>query len=177
MILTSLTSILLYSKILWTFPFGCLTFYIRINKSKLLSSTSFQNWAPFQKVMFVLIYTWKFFFSFFLFRVALVAYGSSQARGQIGATAAKLHHSSRQCWIPDPLSKARDRTCIHIDSSWIHFCCAPMGTPIYLKLLNYTQCPFAFRPPLAHAESTKSPLWINFFFLYSIFIVFIYFNF
>jgi len=36
-----------------------------------------------------------FFFFFFLclFRATLVAYGRSQARGQIGATAAGLHHS------------------------------------------------------------------------------------
>ena len=33
------------------------------------------------------------FFSFSLFRAAPVTCGSSQARGQIGATAADLHHS------------------------------------------------------------------------------------
>ena len=33
-----------------------------------------------------------FVFVFCLFRVALVAYGGSQARGQIGAAAAGLHH-------------------------------------------------------------------------------------
>ena len=33
------------------------------------------------------------FFSFLLFRAAPVAYGSSQARGQIGAAAADLHLS------------------------------------------------------------------------------------
>ena len=33
------------------------------------------------------------FFFFWPFRAALGAYGSSQARGQIGATAASLHHS------------------------------------------------------------------------------------
>ena len=41
----------------------------------------------------------RFFVSFFvfcLFRAAPKAYGSSQARGRIGATAAGLHHSSRQ---------------------------------------------------------------------------------
>ena len=27
-----------------------------------------------------------------------------------------LHHSSRQCWILNPLSKARDQTCIPMDS-------------------------------------------------------------
>ena len=34
-----------------------------------------------------------FFFFFFLFRATDVAYGDSQARGQIGAMAAGLHHS------------------------------------------------------------------------------------
>ena len=34
---------------------------------------------------------WKFFF---LLRATPVAYGSSQARGQIGAAAASLHHSN-----------------------------------------------------------------------------------
>ena len=33
-----------------------------------------------------------------------------------------LHHSSKQRQIPDPLSKARDRTCILMDPSLIHFC-------------------------------------------------------
>ena len=30
-----------------------------------------------------------------------------------------LHHSLRQCQILNPLSKARDRTCILMDTSWI----------------------------------------------------------
>ena len=30
------------------------------------------------------------------------------------------HHSSWQCWIPSPLSKARDRTQIPMDTSWVH---------------------------------------------------------
>ena len=30
-----------------------------------------------------------------------------------------LHHSSQQCWIINPLSEARDRTCILIDTSWV----------------------------------------------------------
>ena len=54
---------------------------------------------------------------------APLAYGGSQARGGIRAVAAglrqshsnvgsepRLHHSSRQWWIFNPLSKARDRT-------------------------------------------------------------------
>ena len=40
-----------------------------------------------------------------------------------------LHHGSQQHWIADPLSKARDWTCILMDTSCICFCCATMGTP------------------------------------------------
>ena len=40
-----------------------------------------------------------------------------------------LHHSSRQCQILKPLSKARDRTHILMDTSQISFYCVTMGTP------------------------------------------------
>ena len=70
-----------------------------------------------------------------LFRAAPATCGSSQARGQIRAVAASLHHShsntamvvcdlhhsSRQCWIPDPLSKAGDGTRILMDTSYARF--------------------------------------------------------
>ena len=49
-----------------------------------------------------------FCFFFFLFRAAPAAYGSSPARGPIGAATAGLHHSSRQRQILNPLSEARD---------------------------------------------------------------------
>ena len=39
-----------------------------------------------------------------------------------------LYHSSWQCWIFNPLSKARDVTCILMDTSWIHYHWAIMGT-------------------------------------------------
>ena len=39
-----------------------------------------------------------------------------------------LHHSSQQCWIPDPLSEARDRTHILMDTSRILFHCVTTGT-------------------------------------------------
>ena len=58
-----------------------------------------------------------------------MSYGGSQTRGPIGATAAGLHHSSRQCRILNPLSEARDRTCNLMVPSRIHFCCATTGTP------------------------------------------------
>ena len=34
-----------------------------------------------------------------------------------------LHHSSRQCWILNPLSEARDRTRIFLDTSRVRYCC------------------------------------------------------
>ena len=43
-----------------------------------------------------------------------------------------LHHNSWQCWIPKPLSKARDWTCILLDPSQICFCYATIGTPGYI---------------------------------------------
>ena len=42
-----------------------------------------------------------------------------------------LHHSSRQCWIPDLLSEARDGTCVLMDPSQMHFHCATTGPPFY----------------------------------------------
>ena len=50
---------------------------------------------------------------FFLFTTTPWAYGSSQARGQIGAAAARLCHSHlccslQRCQILNPLNKARD---------------------------------------------------------------------
>ena len=80
-----------------------------------------------------------FFFFALLFRAASVAYGGSQGRGRVGATAAGLIHShsnirSKLC-LPDsswqilnPLSEARDQTYIFMDTSQIPFRCATMGT-------------------------------------------------
>ena len=47
-----------------------------------------------------------------------------------------LHHSSWQCQILKPLSKARDRTRNLVVPSQIHFCCATAGTPIQIIFLN-----------------------------------------
>ena len=72
-------------------------------------------------IFFQILFHYKFFF--FLFRVTSAAYGSSQARCQIGAVVLAytiaiavwdlshifdLHRSSRQCQILNPPSKARD---------------------------------------------------------------------
>ena len=40
-----------------------------------------------------------------------------------------LHYSSWQCQIINTPSEARDRTCNLMVPTWIHFCCATMGTP------------------------------------------------
>jgi len=80
-----------------------------------------------------------------------VAYRGSQASGQMElqlqayttATATgdtshicDLRHSSRQHWILNPLSKARDQIHTLMDTSRIGFCCAAMGTPQFPQLLN-----------------------------------------
>ena len=53
----------------------------------------------------------------------------------------KLHHSSRQLQILNPPSKARDWTYILIDTSWVHYSWATMGTPF-----------FFFWPQMQHVE-------------------------
>ena len=68
--------------------------------------------------------SYLFFFFSFLFRAAPIAYGSSQARGQIWASVAGLHHSHiydlchswRQSWILNPRSEVRDWI---LCTSWI----------------------------------------------------------
>ena len=82
-----------------------------------------------------------------------MAYGGSQARGQIGAVATGLRHSHSHAmsephlW-PTPqltatLSKARDQTYNLMVPSQICFCCATTGTPIYFVFLG---------PHLRHIE-------------------------
>ena len=75
-----------------------------------------------------------FFFFLSLFRAAPIAYGGSQASGQIRAVATSHSHSRRtpdlsgpcnlccsleQCQILNPLSEARDRICILMDISQV----------------------------------------------------------
>ena len=49
----------------------------------------------------------------------------------------KLHHSSRQCRILNPLSEARYRTRVLMVPSWLRFLCGMTGTPhlLFLKVL------------------------------------------
>ena len=91
-----------------------------------------------------------FFFFFFLFKAPPMAYGGSQARGQIEAVATglrhshiatsdpsqicNLHNSSRQCRILNPLREARDQTDVLMDWMLIGFVnrWARTGTPCLL---------------------------------------------
>ena len=76
-------------------------------------------------------------------KTAPASYGSSRARGRIGAIIVGLdhshsntrsephlwpHRSSWQCLILNPLSEARDRTHILMDTSQAHYRWATLGT-------------------------------------------------
>ena len=99
------------------------------------------------------------FFFCLNFRATPGAYGGTQARGGIRAVAAALHrrHGNtrselqsciwelhRRSWqrqIFNPLSKARDQTCVLVDTSWVRFHWAAMGTPritFLLLIVNWT---------------------------------------
>ena len=47
-----------------------------------------------------------------------------------------LHHSSCQCQILNPQSKVRDQTHVLMDTSWVHYCCATMGTLVIFYWSN-----------------------------------------
>ena len=64
--------------------------------------------------------------SFLLFRATHAARGNSQASSRIRA---ELQHSSQQCQILNPRSKARDWTLILMDISQVHYHWATTGTP------------------------------------------------
>ena len=84
------------------------------------------------------------FVSFLGLHPSPLAYGISWARGQIRTAAASLYHttwtrdpshicnlyhSSEQHQILNPLSRARDWTSILMDTSWVRYHWATMGTP------------------------------------------------
>ena len=48
-----------------------------------------------------------------------------------------VFHSSQQCQMPKPPIEARDQTCILMETSQIHFCCATTGTPKRNKILTH----------------------------------------
>ena len=65
----------------------------------------------------------------------LLAYTTATAMRDLSPIC-NLHHSSEQCWVLNPLGKARDRTYILMGTSQVCFCCATTGTPkcyVFLK--------------------------------------------
>ena len=104
----------------------CLVYIFKLYKHKQLFVW---NWNYLKKL--------KTFYNFFFFlRAALMAYGGSQARGLTGAAAAGLYHSHSNAgselhlrptpflWqrhILNPLSKARYRTHVFMDTSWVRY--------------------------------------------------------
>ena len=118
------------------------------------------------------------FFSFYIFKAASVAYGGSQARGWVRAAAASLRHrhscsnvrseqccSSLQCWILNPLSEARDWTCIPMDTSQFSYHWATMGTPrgyVLSKVIEHFSGDFTgmvFKP--GHRWEPLREFWKN----------------
>ena len=102
------------------------------------------------------------FFFFLLFKAAPVAYGSSQARGLMGVTAAAmpdlslicdLHHSSRQHWILN-----RVRPGIEPTISWflVRFI---SSAPWQELLARFLQCKFTIFFPLAIDQYLGRDIW------------------
>ena len=102
--------------------------------------------------LFVFMCQFKYFFGlFFFFRATPMAYGGSrlgveselQLPAYTTATAMgdpshvfDLYHSLWQCQILNPLSEARNQTCILLDTSQICFHWAMMGTPCLSLILK-----------------------------------------
>ena len=65
-----------------------------------------------------------------------------------------LHHSSRQCWILSPLSKARDRTCNLVVPSQIHQPLSHDGNSwvCFWLWFFWSFCLFLLGPHLWHME-------------------------
>ena len=100
-----------------------------------------------------IFWSMRIFYLFFcLFRAAPAAYWGFQARGWIGAPAASLHHSSQQHQISDPLSKARDRTPILMDTSWVHYSWATGELPHQPPLGAESEMALPLRSPLGFAD-------------------------
>ena len=109
------------------------------------------------------------FLSFVSLGLYPLAYGGSQARGLIRATAAAyaratampdlshvcdLHHSSQQCQIINPLSEARNQTHNLIFPSQICFRCATTGIPNLFFWCSYARrWMWHLTPPLSWSFS------------------------
>ena len=64
----------------------------------------------------------------------LPAYSTAMATPDL-SHACNLHPSSWQGWILNPLREARDQTHILVITSWVCYCWATMGTPLFFFFL------------------------------------------
>ena len=73
-----------------------------------------------------------------------------------------LHHSSQQHQILSPLSEIRNQTRVLMDSSWIHYHWATMGTPSagsFKVALSFNASAAQLGAELWRAESPRVSLW------------------
>ena len=123
-------------------------YYFSLKKMILCIFTCFwKHYSLLKKSGNMFLFYFILYFIFFLLCFVLLgpkAYGGSQARGLIRATAAgqcqsysnagsepRLRPTPQLTAMPDPnpLSKAKDRTHNLMVPNWIYFCCATKGTP------------------------------------------------
>ena len=88
------------------------------------------------------------FFFFFLFRATPATYGSSPARGQVGATAAGLHHShgntgSLTHWVGPEIQPASSWFLVGFLNHW-----ATKGTPYAPLLFSVESAVYIFFVPV-----------------------------
>ena len=90
------------------------------------------------------------------------AHGSSQARGWIGtgAAAAGLCCSLSQSWILNPLSKARDWTCILMDTSWVR---NPLShnSNLYIMFLRFIHVVAGASTSFFYMVESYPIVWMN----------------
>ena len=83
----------------------------------------------------------------------LPAYATATASWDLSPTC-DLCQSSRKRQILNSLSKARNRTCIFMDTNRICFLCATMGTPLFFSRGVFLKCKYnSILAPLSFNQS------------------------
>ena len=103
------------------------------------------------------VFCFVLFYSFF--RVAPAAYGSSLSSWLNWGCSCQPTPSSQQCQILNPLSMARDQTCILMGASQIHFHWTMIGTPhlSFCHTLIFGQWLQLVKP--TWSQVAKKPSW------------------